>query len=113
MSDSSILLFVVPQSRNNKLIITGKLFEYLASGSPIISIGPVDGDAALILSDTGRESMLDYSNKEQFKQMLYSLYQEWKERDGHLQKLDVSMLDKYSRRSSARLMSQNMKEITS
>jgi hypothetical protein len=111
MSSSSLLLFVVPQSRNNKLIITGKLFEYLASGTTILSVGPVDGDAATILKDTGREAMLDYSDKDTFKQVLMAKYKQWKE--GKLKKLDISVLDKYSRRSSAERMAGIMNEITS
>ena len=112
MAESDLLLFVVPQSRNNKLIITGKLFEYLASGSPILSVGPVDGDAAKILLETGREEMLAYQDKEKFKQHLLRLYLEWKENNGELSQLDVSMLDKYSRRSSARSIAKIMDDIS-
>jgi glycosyltransferase involved in cell wall biosynthesis len=111
MSNSAILLFVVPQSRNNKLIITGKLFEYLASGTPVVSVGPVDGDAAAILHDTGREGMLDYQDKDGFKHILLNMYSQWKERK--LNKLDISMLDKYSRRSSAKRITGIMNKITS
>ncbi len=112
MDTSSLLLFVVPQSKNNKLIITGKLFEYLASGSPVISVGPIDGDAAAILDDTAREKMLDYQEKDLFKQKLLQLYEAWKANDGNLKKLDTAMLDKYSRRSSAELMAEIMNNIT-
>jgi glycosyltransferase involved in cell wall biosynthesis len=111
MTHTDLLLFVVPQSRNNKLIITGKLFEYLASGTPIISVGPVDGDAAHILVETERKEMFDYLDKESFKQYLYQMYLEWKEKNGRLPQLDVSMLDKFSRRSSAKQISKIMQDI--
>jgi hypothetical protein len=111
MKLSSLLLFVVPQSKNNKLIITGKLFEYLASGTSIVPVGPVDGDASAILKDTGREPMMDYSDKDLFKQVLLDNYQKWKERK--LDKLDTSILDKYSRRSSAERMAGVMNETSS
>ncbi len=111
MSASDLLLFVVPQSRNNKLIITGKLFEYLASGTPLLSVGPVDGDAAAILTDTRREGMIDYHDKEVFKQKLIQFYGDWKSSGGKLKDLDVSMLEKYSRRSSAAKMTEIMKHI--
>ena len=112
MTDSVLLLFVVPQSRNNKLIITGKLFEYLASGTPVLSVGPVDGDAAVILADTSREKILDYKDKQAFKQKLMQLYLSWKSNGRKLDKLDTGMLDKYSRRSSARKISEIMNKIT-
>ena len=38
MMSADILLFIIPKSERNKLIITGKLFEYLATGNPILGI---------------------------------------------------------------------------
>ncbi len=51
MSASSVLLLLIPDYQGNKLIITGKLFEYLRTGIPILLIGPEDGDAALIIKE--------------------------------------------------------------
>jgi glycosyltransferase involved in cell wall biosynthesis len=101
MKQSSLLLFVVPQSKNNKLIITGKLFEYLASGTPILSVGPPQGDAAHIIKESGRELIFDYADKEKFKDRLYALYLEWLG-NKELSQLPTDMLDAYSRQSSAR-----------
>jgi len=42
--------------------MTGKLFEYIASGSQILAIGPVDGDASEVLNITGRQPMVDYND---------------------------------------------------
>ena len=47
MMSADMLLFVIPKSEE----ITDynrKLFEYLATGNPILGIGPVDGDASLL-----------------------------------------------------------------
>jgi glycosyltransferase involved in cell wall biosynthesis len=49
MLDSNALLLIIPDHQSNKSIITGKLFEYIASGNPIICLGPPDGDAAQII----------------------------------------------------------------
>jgi glycosyltransferase involved in cell wall biosynthesis len=49
MMNSSLLVLIIPLHPSNKSIITGKLFEYLASGIPILCLGPVDGDAAAII----------------------------------------------------------------
>jgi glycosyltransferase involved in cell wall biosynthesis len=56
MLDASVLLLIIPDHESNKSIITGKLFEYIASGKPVLCIGPVDGDAAGIinLTESGR-----------------------------------------------------------
>lgn len=52
MMSSTILLLIIPDHHSNKSILTGKLFEYLASGKPVICLGSVDGDAAGIISKT-------------------------------------------------------------
>jgi glycosyltransferase involved in cell wall biosynthesis len=49
MINSDLLLLIIPNTENNKGILTGKLFEYIATGNPIIYIGPEDGDALEIL----------------------------------------------------------------
>jgi len=49
MMSSTVLILIIPSHKSNKSIITGKLFEYLATGKPILCLGPVDGDAAEIL----------------------------------------------------------------
>ena len=111
LTDSALLLFVVPSSRNNKLIITGKLFEYLASGRPILSVGPTGGDAAAVLGDTGRDGMIDYNDKENMKQCLLRHYHEWKQRGGKPARLENSRLEKYSRQASAHKMAGIMHEL--
>lgn len=50
MMSSSLLVLIIPLHQSNKSIITGKIFEYLATGKPIICLGPVDGDAAEIIA---------------------------------------------------------------
>lgn len=49
--DADMLLLVIPKVESANLILTGKMFEYLASGNPIVSIGPKDGDAADIIEE--------------------------------------------------------------
>lgn len=49
---SQVLLLLINNTPNAHLIVTGKLFEYLASKRPIICIGPENGDAAAILNQT-------------------------------------------------------------
>ncbi|HOK27223.1 MAG TPA: glycosyl transferase family 1, partial [Bacteroidales bacterium] len=53
MISSSALLLIIPDHPGNRCILTGKLFEYIASGKPVLCLGPADGDAALVLEMTG------------------------------------------------------------
>ena len=73
MSDSSSLLLVIPLHRSNRSIVTGKLFEYLASRKPILCIGPPDGDAADIIYNSGSGRTIDYSDYELIEEYLRSL----------------------------------------
>lgn len=51
LKESDALLLIIPMIENDKGILTGKLFEYLAAKKPIIGIGPEDGDAASIIRE--------------------------------------------------------------
>ncbi len=73
MLDTSALLLVIPDHASSGSIITGKLFEYLASGKPIICIGPVDGDAAGILEETGHGRTFSYDDSVGIAEYLTSL----------------------------------------
>ena len=73
LSRSSALLLVLPDIPGNKGILTGKLFEYLASGLPIIGIGPQDSDTAEVLTKTQAGKMFANEEGEQIFQYLLKL----------------------------------------
>ncbi len=62
---SDLLLLVIPKVANNRGILTGKFFEYLASRKPILAIGPTDGDLAKIIQETNCGKLFDYSDTEE------------------------------------------------
>jgi len=59
---SDLLLLVLPKVKNNRGILTGKFFEYLASQKPVLAIGPTDGDLAKIVQDTNCGKLFDYAD---------------------------------------------------
>lgn len=59
---SSMLLLVIPRIENNRGILTGKFFEYLAAGKPVLAIGPINGDLAAIIDETNCGRIFDYSD---------------------------------------------------
>lgn len=59
---SSVLLLLVNRTKNAKGILTGKFFEYLASPAPVLAIGPVDGDLARIMKQTGGGLISDFDD---------------------------------------------------
>ena len=60
-------------------ILTGKYFEYLAAGRPIIAFGPKNGSLADSLTATGAGKLFEWDEEEHLKQSLLSLYRSWKE----------------------------------
>jgi glycosyltransferase involved in cell wall biosynthesis len=70
MLETSALLLIIPDHHSSRSIITGKLFEYLASGKPIICLGPADGDAAEILEETGHGKTFNYNDSEEITEYL-------------------------------------------
>ena len=71
---SDLLLLVIPKVKNNRGILTGKFFEYLASQKPILAIGPTDGDLSKIIRETKCGNMFDYADTEgMLKFIQYSL----------------------------------------
>jgi glycosyltransferase involved in cell wall biosynthesis len=76
MIESKALLLIIPNSEENKGILTGKLFEYLAAKKPIIFIGPEDGDAAKILSNTSKVLINNQKNMHSLQGFLEHVNQE-------------------------------------
>lgn len=67
---SDLLLLVIPKVINNKGILTGKFFEYLASQKPILAIGPTDGDLAKIIQETQCGKLFDYEDSKGMLQFI-------------------------------------------
>lgn len=59
---SSMQLLVLAKDPQNRSFLPGKLFEYIASGKPILCLGPVDGDSAQILENGGYGKCFDYND---------------------------------------------------
>ncbi len=67
---SQLLLLLINNTPNAKGILTGKIFEYLGSGRPILSIGPEDGEAAEMLSDSEAGETAGYENEKGMRRIL-------------------------------------------
>ena len=70
MCNSDFLLLVIPNTKKNMGIVTGKLFEYIRSMRKIIMIGPPNSDAAKIIAQTNSGICFDYNEKNKIKHLL-------------------------------------------
>lgn len=77
MKADLLLLTNFPHSES-KGIIPGKLFEYLASGNPILSLGPPQADVAKILEETQSGQHFTYKDKNEIKNYVKQVYNTWK-----------------------------------
>jgi len=62
MVDAGILLLLIPKVPQNEGILTGKLFEYIGSRTPILAIGPTKSDAKKIIEETNSGFFFNYEN---------------------------------------------------
>lgn len=75
---SQVLLLAVNKVPSAKMIITGKIFEYLQAKRPILAIGPRDGDLAEILEQTNSGTIVDFEDKKTLKTIVLELYNAYK-----------------------------------
>jgi glycosyltransferase involved in cell wall biosynthesis len=75
MTSSDVLLLIMPDS--SQRVVYAKLFEYLASGRPILGIVPLDGEVAELLRQAGNEWIVDVGDVEGISRCLYEIYQRW------------------------------------
>jgi len=93
---SSVLLLLLNNTPLGKTIMTGKIYEYLASQKPILGIGSKDSEPAKLIKETSTGQFFEYSEKLQVKKYLselfYSTYQ-WSPK--------ISDIEVYSRKTNA------------
>ncbi len=77
MRTSDALLLVIPDVRDSHGILTGKLFEYMASRKPIICIGAQQGDAAKIVNECHAGKTFERNEVSLLKDHILGLLTEW------------------------------------
>ncbi len=100
---STILFLVIPEIKNDKGILTGKLFEYLAARKPIVCIGPEYGDAAEIINECKAGKTFERNKDSELTEYLDGLVKDWK--SGKDISVENDTYKKYSRRSQAEELS--------
>jgi glycosyltransferase involved in cell wall biosynthesis len=96
MRESSLLLLLIPDTLHAKGILTGKLFEYLGAGVPIVGVGPADGDAAKIISSSETGRLFSRDDVDGLFSFLENAYLKWKENSDLRHGKNVSRFDRSS-----------------
>jgi hypothetical protein len=93
---SQMLLLIEINSEDTRCIIPGKLFEYVVSNRPIISIGPKDSDVEKIIKETNTGNYFYYSDYDLLKTTIINHYEAYKNKT--LESHPIG-LQKYSRKN--------------
>lgn len=93
---SQVLLLLLNNTPNAKMILTGKFFEYLAAKRPVLCIGPTDGDAAEIIKETKCGVISDFSDFETLKENIIKYYSNFCENNLNIENEGI---EKFSRRN--------------
>lgn len=109
LSSASVLLLCINNTENAGGILTNKFFEYLSAQQPVIAIGPVKGDAAIILEETGAGKMFNYHDVLGLKQHLSTLFQLYLNKQ---LKITNNNIDRFSRRNLTRDLSILLNKLT-
>lgn len=72
--EGQLLLLLEIDSPQHKGIIPGKLFEYMASGSPIIAVGPKAWDVNPIISESAAGAVFGYTDKAALKAYMLKVF---------------------------------------
>ena len=101
MCEADALLLVLGPFETDVGLITGKLFEYFASGRPILALGPQEGDVASLLDETKTGHILAWSDVAGTSEFILELYERWKRGD-LFENANSSNIMRYTRREETR-----------
>jgi len=100
---SQVLLLAEIDSPETRGIIPGKLFEYMASGRPILGVGPKDWEVASIVAQTKTGDIFEYTSHADLKNVLLNWFYQFEKQDLNVSSMDV---DNYSRRELTRQLAE-------
>lgn len=106
--DACILLLCINHYPGENEMLTGKLFDYIFSGRPILNIGPIVGDAAKIISETKTGQTFSRLDKAGIKQHLKESFDKFKE--GSLSITPIN-LEKFTRKELTKELANLLNEV--
>ena len=77
MKNSQVLLNSLAEVEESKILISGKLMEYISTGNPILCIGNLEGDAAMLLKSLPNSKIFTKFDVDGMHQFLKSNFDLW------------------------------------
>ena len=98
--DSEALLLLIPEAGGRgKGVLSGKVFEYIAVGRPILAAVPPDGAAAELIRETGAGLVAPPDEPDAIRAALEELHRRWRADGLPDVELDEGWRDRLSRRT--------------
>lgn len=107
---AQVLLLTVNRVPSARGIVTGKIFEYLQSGRPVLAVGPTDGDLAQIMSETRCGRICDFEDEEGMRDSVQDLYRRFK--NGSLS-VETTGVERFHRRNLTGKLFEMLEEMQS
>lgn len=111
--DSEALLLLIPEAGGRgKGVLSGKVFEYIAAGRPILALVPPDGAAADLIRETGAGVVVAPDDVDAIREALIAMHGRFA--DGGLPSVELATRDeeRLSRRARVEEMAALVQELT-
>ena len=105
-NSSNLLLLLESPYVNTKGILTGKLFEYIASGTPILSIGPDDTFSSSQIIKKTNTGFVCGMDREKIKKVILDV-----KNNKYTYKPNYDEIKKYSRENQAKILFDLIREL--
>jgi len=103
MTRSTLLLLAIEPFAQAEGMITSKCYEYLASGRPVLGVGPPDGDAHALLQRHDAGTVAGWDDTDRLQSVVQAHYDAWQEGRPKAG-ADRTALAEHTRRHQARRM---------
>lgn len=107
---SDALLLIVDESKESEEIVPGKVYEYLGTGRPILTIAPTNGAVAQLIYQTKAGLVAHQSEVEKIGDNFLELFRLWKE--GRKFQPDFTEISKYSRKEHTKKLAELLNKIS-
>ncbi|MBA3899865.1 MAG: glycosyltransferase [Bacteroidetes bacterium] len=107
MLNAELLLNSLAEAENSKMLISGKLMEYVATGNPVLALGDTEGDSAFVLREIEQAEVYSRKDMEGIYGFLKGVFEKWD--NGKLEQKTPIGIMKYSRKETTRELSEIIK----
>jgi glycosyltransferase involved in cell wall biosynthesis len=104
--NTSLLLLNIEGYHHAEGLLPGKIFEYIATGLPILAIGPPEGDASNVLKESKAGVMFSKDEKGRITDFILQNYNAWQSRSQSEGKNNVAA---FSRRAITEKLTELLK----